>query len=67
MSEARAGWKVVVPLGLAQTIGWGSSYYIPAILAKPVGESLNLSPVFLYGMLSMAMIVSGLIGPRVGM
>ncbi len=67
MSEARTGWKVVVPLGLAQTIGWGSSYYIPAILAKPVGESLNLSPVFLYGMLSMAMIVSGLIGPRVGM
>ena len=66
MSALRSGWKVVVPLGLAQTIGWGSSYYIPAILASPVGTSLSLSPVYLYGLLSMAMIVSGLIGPRVG-
>jgi hypothetical protein len=34
---------VVGALGTAQTLAWGSSYYLPAILADPIAEGLDLS------------------------
>jgi len=36
---------IVTALGTAQTIGWASSYYIPAVLAAPMAASFGLSPV----------------------
>jgi hypothetical protein len=29
-------WVVVAALGTAQTLAWGSSYYLPAILPDPI-------------------------------
>ena len=34
---------VVGALGTAQTLAWGSSYYLPAILADPIADGLGLS------------------------
>jgi hypothetical protein len=34
---------VVAALGTAQTLAWGSSYYLPAILADPIAQGLALS------------------------
>ena len=65
MSEPRR-LRVIVTLGTAQTLAWASSYYLPAILARPIAADLNLSPIFIYAALSGALMLAGLIGPRVG-
>jgi MFS family permease len=57
---------VVGALGTAQTIGWASSYYLPAVLAAPMAGSLGASPVWVFGAVSMAMTVSALVGPWAG-
>lgn len=53
-------------LGVAQTIGWASSYYLPAVLAVPMAEEHLLSPVWVFAAFSVAMAVSALIGPSAG-
>ena len=60
----RAG--VVAALGTSLTVAWASSYYIPAVLAVPMAEDLGLSPVWVFGAFSMAMIVSAMVGPWAG-
>ncbi|MDR7124725.1 MFS transporter [Pseudotabrizicola sp. 4114] len=57
---------LVVALGSAQTIGFASSYYLPAVLAAPMAASFGLSPVWVFGAFSMAMLVSAMTGPWAG-
>ncbi|MFN4202712.1 MAG: MFS transporter [Tabrizicola sp.] len=65
LPPARKGW-IVAALGTAQTIGWASSYYVPAVLAAPMAASFGLSPVWVFGAFSMAMVVSAMVGPWAG-
>jgi len=65
LPPSRRGW-VVSALGTAQTIGWASSYYIPAVLAAPMAASFGLSPVWVFAAFSMAMVVSATVGPWAG-
>lgn len=65
LPPARRGWVVTV-LGIAQTIGWASSYYIPAVLAAPMAASFGLSPVWVFCAFSMALVVSAMVGPWAG-
>ena len=57
---------VVVALGLAQTFAWGSTYYLPAILARPMAAEYGLGPSAVYAMFSATLLVSAFIGPVVG-
>jgi MFS family permease len=57
---------VIAALGTTQTIAWASSYYLPAILAMPIARDLGLSPTSVFAALSGALIIAGLLGPRVG-
>ncbi|GGD47624.1 MFS transporter [Sinisalibacter lacisalsi] len=57
---------VIAALGTAQTVGWASSYYIPAVLAVPMAQDLGLSPVWVFAAFSMAMVVSAMVGPAAG-
>lgn len=63
---ARGPFTIVLALGTAQTIAWASSYYLPAILAVPIARDLGLAPTYVFGALSGALVISGLLGPRVG-
>lgn len=56
----------MIPLGITQTIAWASSYYLPAILAQPIASDLNVAPSVIYGALTFALVIAGLLGPRVG-
>lgn len=58
--------KIVARIGVAQLIGYGGSYYLPAILAAPIGRELGLSPNWTFAGLSLALVVSSFIGPAVG-
>ena len=54
---------IVAALGASLTVSWASSYYIPAVLAVPMAASFGLSPVWVFGAFSMAMVVSAMVGP----
>jgi len=64
-TPARRG-LIVAALGSSLTVSWAYSYYIPAVLSVPMAEDLGLSPVWVCGAFSMAMVVAGLVGPWAG-
>jgi MFS family permease len=57
---------VVGALGTGQTLAWGSSYYLPAILADPIAAGLGLSRTVVFAVFSGALLVSAVLGPAVG-
>jgi len=57
---------VVTALGAAQLLAWGSTYYLPAILADPIAASLHLSRDWVFGAFSGALLLSALLGPAIG-
>jgi MFS family permease len=64
MDRGRLG--VVAALGTTQTLAWGSSYYLPAILADPIARDLGISSNWFFAAFSASLVISGLLGPRVG-
>lgn len=65
LSPGRRG-VTVAALGSSLTVSWASSYYIPAVLAVPMAHSFGLSPVWVFGAFSMALVVSAMVGPWAG-
>jgi MFS family permease len=64
MSERQL--PVIIALGTTQTLAWASSYYLPAILADPIAHDLGVSTNWIFAAFSAALILSGLLGPRIG-
>ncbi|MFG6467323.1 MFS transporter [Roseateles sp. BYS87W] len=62
----RARWPVVARLGGAQTLAWASSFYLPALLARPMAAELGISEPAVFGAFSAALGVSALVGPHAG-
>ena len=58
--------SIVIALGTAQTLAWGSSFYLPAMLAVPMARDLGVAPSSIYAALSMALIISALVSPWSG-
>lgn len=57
---------IILALGTAQTLAWASSYYLPAILADPIARDLGILSNWIFAAFSGALVISGLLGPRVG-
>ncbi len=57
---------VVASIGIAQILVWGSSYYLPAVLARPTGADTGWPLAWVIGSLSLGLLVSGLVSPLVG-
>ena len=57
---------LVVTLGLGQVLGYGSTYYLPAVLAAPMAAELGLPASTAFAAFSVALVVSALCGPRAG-
>ncbi|SMF05289.1 Predicted arabinose efflux permease, MFS family [Tistlia consotensis] len=64
MTLSRSG--VVVVLGTAQTLAWGSTFYLPAILAAPMARDLGIGIDGVFAAFSAALLVGVLIGPLAG-
>ncbi|MBB2950809.1 MFS transporter [Sphingobacterium sp. JUb56] len=56
----------VLNLGIAQIVLWGGSYFLLSVLAKDIMAEMNWSYQQVYGCLSLALLVSGLLLPTVG-
>lgn len=57
---------IVFALGTAQTLSWASSFYLPAVLAVPMAHELGLATPAVFAAFSVALAVSGLVGPMAG-
>jgi MFS family permease len=58
--------SIVLALGTTQTLAWASSYYLPAIVADPIGRDLGVSSNWIFAAFSAALVLAALLGPRVG-
>ncbi|MDI1342085.1 MFS transporter [Polaromonas sp.] len=56
----------VASLGVAQTLAWASSYYLPAMLATSMARDLGISTATVFLGFSLALVVSALLGPFAG-
>ncbi|MBL6080759.1 MFS transporter [Belnapia sp. T18] len=65
-ATSRPRLVVVSAVGVAQILAWGSSYYLPAVLAGPVAADTGWPLAWVVGALSVGLLVSGLVSPRVG-
>jgi predicted MFS family arabinose efflux permease len=57
---------IILALGTTQTLAWASSYYLPAILADPIAHDLGVSSNWIFAAFSASLVISALLGPRVG-
>ena len=56
----------MIGLGLAQTLAWGSTYYLPAILANAMAAELGLATAWIFTAFSAGLLVSAFLGPAAG-
>ncbi len=57
---------VISALGVTQILAWGSSYYLPAVLAVPIARDTAWPMTWIVGGLSLGLLVAALVSPRVG-
>lgn len=58
--------RLVWAMGLTQILAWGSTYYLPAVLAAPIAKETGWSITSVVGGLSWGMLVAGASSPAVG-
>ena len=56
----------ITALGIAQILGWGTSFYFPAVLAPPIVADTGWSLSWVVSGTSIGLLVAGLIAPKVG-
>jgi MFS family permease len=66
MSAAIKRTRVVIGLGSAQTLAFGSTYYLPAILAEPIAREFGVSNGVVFTAFSGALIMAAVLGPLAG-
>ena len=57
---------VIAAMGVTQILAWGSSYYLPAVLAEPIARDTHWPLTWIVSGLSIGLILSALVSPRVG-
>jgi predicted MFS family arabinose efflux permease len=57
---------VVTALGFTTLLGYGSSYYLPAILAAPISADTGWPLHWVVGGLSVGLLAGGIAAPRIG-
>ncbi len=57
---------VISALGVTQILAWGSTYYLPAVLAKPISEDTGWPLTYVVGGLTIGLLAASFVSPRVG-
>lgn len=57
---------IITALGITQILAWGSSFYLPAVLAQPIAADIGWALGWVVGGLSVGLLAAELIAPRVG-
>lgn len=65
-SEPPPARRVIPALGATQILAWGSTYYLPAVLAGPIVAETGWPLPLVVGGLSLGLLTGGMVSPRVG-
>ena len=57
---------VITVLGVAQILGWGTSFYFPAVFAQPILNDTGWPLGIIVGGTSIGLLIAGLVSPQVG-
>ncbi len=57
---------VIAALGVTEILAWGSSYYLLAVLAKPIAAETGWPISIVIGGLSLGLLAAGAASPRIG-
>jgi MFS family permease len=66
IAKAPSRALVISALGITQIFAWGTSYYLPAVLAAPIVADTGWSLAWVVGGLSLGLLTAGIISPWVG-
>ena len=66
MSDDRLPIGAILGLGVTQIIGYGTLYYSFSILAPDMARDFGLSVEWMFGALSVALLIGGLVSPSLG-
>ncbi len=55
-----------IALGVSQTLGFGSTYYLPAILADGMARELGVTPPWIFGAFTVSLLILAALGPWAG-
>jgi predicted MFS family arabinose efflux permease len=58
--------RAVAGLAVTQIIGWGTTFHLPAVLGSVMAPSIGISMEVLFGGISMQLLASALVAPRIG-
>jgi MFS family permease len=64
--NARSRGTIITTLGVTQIMAWGSSYYLPAVIAPAVAADTGWPLAWVVGGLSLGLLTAGVISPHVG-
>lgn len=56
----------IATLTVTQTIGWGTTFHVPAVLSERVGADTGLSPAVVFGGLTIMLVVAAVLAPWAG-
>lgn len=56
----------IVGMAITQILGWGTTFYLPSILDRPIGRDLGVGRDVIYGGITVMLFISALVGPRFG-
>jgi MFS family permease len=62
----RGPWRAVLVLGITQILAWGALFYPPVLTVPLIAADRGWSIGFTMGGFSLALLVAGLVSPRVG-
>ncbi len=65
-SQPKPPVPAIITLGFVQILSWGGSFYLMAVMANPIVAETGWSQQWVYGALSLGMLVSGLLAPLSG-
>ena len=66
-SEARGRLVVISALGVVEILAWGSSFYLPAVLAGPIAADTGWPLAWVVGGLSIGLLAAAIASPRIGL
>jgi MFS family permease len=58
--------RIAAPLSLTQMIGWGTTFWLPAMLVGPVGREIGLVPEVVFAAVTVMLLVSAVVAPSIG-
>src|SRR5260370_14039677 len=59
--------RIIVPaLGVTQILAWGSTFYLPGVLANPIVRDTGWPYDRVVGGLTVGLLIAGFVSPRVG-